>query len=245
MLKRGLLLLTLALATAQFVRGQAPQAPPDVYTGSFGGGIALTGGNTDTKTFNLTFDLVRDPKTKNVFKTKAAYLRGNQNDVLTLDRTTINIRDEYTLSGRTFVFGQVDYLRDQFKQIIFLWAPIGGLGYKLINTDATKLEARGGPGGIFEKNPGKETSKSGALTAGESFQQKVSSTATITEALATIWKTKDFGDSLTNFSVGLTTSIASKVEVKVEFLDSYKSKPPNALVKKNDTAFVTTFVVKF
>jgi putative salt-induced outer membrane protein len=241
-LKRVLLFLTLAFAPAQLVLGQAA---PDIYTGSFGGGIALTGGNTDTKTFNLTFDLVRDPKTKNVFKTKAAYLRGSQTDVLNLDRSTINVRDEYTISGRTFAFGQVDYLRDKFKEIIFLWAPVAGVGYKLVNTDSTKFELRGGGGGIFERNPGKTTSKSASLMAGESFQQKVSSTSMITEGVSAIWKTQDFADSLTNFNVGLATSVARKLEVKVEFLDSYKNRPPSALVKKNDTAFVTTFVVKF
>ena len=210
-----------------------------------GGGIALTGGNTDTKNFNLTFNLVRDPKTRNVIKASAAYLRGNQNHVNTLDRTAFNLRDEYTISGRTFTFGQVDYLRDKFKQIIFLWAPVAGVGYKLINTDSTKFAIDGGTGGILERNPGKAVSKSGSLTMGENFQQKLSSTATFTESVATLWKTNDFADSLTNFSAGLTTSILRKLDIKFEFIDSYKSKPPTAFVKKNDTAFVTTLVVKF
>src|SRR5689334_18958170 len=108
------------VATVAF--SQAPEEPK-VTTGNFGGGFAITGGNTDTKNFNLTFAMVRDPKTRNVIKANAAYLRGDQNDILSVDRTAINLRDEYTFSGRTFAFGQLDYLRDQFKQIIFLWAP--------------------------------------------------------------------------------------------------------------------------
>lgn len=50
---------------------QAPAPPPPVYSGSFGGGLALTGGNTDTKNFNLAFAFARDPKTRNVFKVNA------------------------------------------------------------------------------------------------------------------------------------------------------------------------------
>ena len=134
----------------------------------------------------------------------------------------------------------MDYLRDKFKQIIFLWAPVAGVGYKLVNTDSTKFSIDGGAGGIMEKNPGKTSSKSGSLTTGESFQQRLSSTSVFTHSLATIWKTQDFGDSLTNFSAGLTTSALSKLDVKLEFIDSYKNKPATALVKKNDTAFVTT-----
>jgi putative salt-induced outer membrane protein len=243
-MKRILGFLTLTLVITPCVFGQAA-APPKTYTGSLGGGIALTGGNTDPKNFNLTFNFLRDPKTKNVFKSNATYLRGNQNDILNLDRTAINLRDEYTLSGRTFVFGQIDYFRDQFKDIIFLWAPVGGIGYHILKTDNTKFTVDGGAGAFLERNPGREVSRSGSLKAGESFQQRVSSTAIFTEGLSTIWKTSDFGDSLTSFNVGVTTSIVNKIELKIEFIDLYKNKPPSVRVKKNDTAFVTAFVVKF
>src|SRR5882724_10058259 len=111
-LRRIALSLTLSLLAASAVLGQAAP-PPQTYTGSFGGGIALTGGNTDTQNINLTFNLIRDPKTRNVIKSTASYLRGNQNDINNLDRTAFNARDEYTVSGRTFVFGQMDYLRDK------------------------------------------------------------------------------------------------------------------------------------
>lgn len=223
----------------------APAGPTPVYVGNLGGGLALTNGNTKTRNFNLTGAIARDPKTRNVMKATGSYFRGTQSDVLNLDRATVNVRDEYAISQRAFAFGQLDYLRDQFKQIVFFWAPTGGLGYKLINNDATQFIVDGGAGGVLEKNPGIPSQKSGSLTAGQHFQQKLSSTATFTEALSSIWKTKDFDDSLTNFSLGVTTAVVGKLQLKLEFLDSYKNKPPNLLVKKNDTAFVTTFVVKF
>jgi putative salt-induced outer membrane protein YdiY len=210
-----------------------------------GGGLALTGGNTDTQTFNLSGEIVRDPQTRNLIKASASYLRGDQNDVLNLDRTAINIRDEYTVSGRTFAFGQIDYLRDQFKGIIFLWAPAAGLGYRLFDTATTELTLDGGAGGILEKNPGLDSSKSGSLTAGQAFRQDLSAAATFTQSTTTLWKTRDFADSLTNFAVGVTTTLAGNLELKVEFISSYKNKPANPLVKKNDTAFVTAFVVNF
>jgi putative salt-induced outer membrane protein len=234
---------TLFLMSSAFA--QAPGEPPKVYAGNLGGGLALTGGNTHTKNFNLTAGLVRDPKTKNVVKGTAAFLRGDQNDVLNLDRTSFNIRDEYTLSGRTFVFGQLDYLRDQFKQIVFLWVPAAGVGYKLINTDSTQFILDTAAGGLVEKNPGLDSSKSGSLVPGQRFQRKLSPTATFIESLSAIFKTKDFNDSLTNFSVGLTTRVAGNLELKVELIDSYKNKPANPQLKKNDTAFVTAFIVKY
>ena len=240
-----LFILTANLALSVPAIAQAPQEPTPVYTGNLGGGFALTGGNTDTSNFNLTAGITRDPKTKHVTKGTASYLRGDQNSLLNLDRTAVNIRHEYTISGRTFAFGQLEYLRDRFKEITFLWVPAGGIGYKLVNTDATKFIVDGGVGGIIEKNPGNTTSKSGGIIAGQRFEHKLSATSTISQSLSSVWKTKDFADSLTNFSIGVTTTLVSNIQVKVEFIDSYKNKPANPALKKNDTAFVTAFIVKF
>ena len=237
--------LMVSLLLSGFAIAQAPQAPTPLYTGNLGGGFAVTGGNTDTSNFNLTAGIVRDPKTKHVTKGTASYLRGDQNSLLNLDRTAVNIRHEYTISGRTFAFGQLDYLRDRFKEITFLWVPAGGVGYKLVNTDSTQFILDGGVGGLIEKNPGRTSSKSGSIIAGQRFQHKLSSASTLTESLSGIWKTKDFADSLTNFSAGLTTTMVSNLQLKVEFIDSYKNKPANPKLKKNDTAFVTAFIVKF
>jgi len=229
-----------------FGKSSFAQAPPPtpVYTGSFGGGLAVTNGNTDTTNFNFAFSLVRDPKTRNLTKATALYLRGTQNDVLSLDRSAILLRHEYSISTRTFVFGQADYLRDKFKDIRYLVAPVGGLGYRLVDTEATKFSASAGVGGLWEKNSSR-LKKSASLGAGETFSHKLSSTATFTESLANLWNTDDFGDYLTNFGLGVTTSISGNLELKVEFLDSFKNKPPSPTIKKNDTAFVTTFVLKF
>ena len=46
-----------------------PEAPPPIWTGSLGAGLSLNTGNTDTSSYNLTFDAVRDPKKKWIFRT--------------------------------------------------------------------------------------------------------------------------------------------------------------------------------
>jgi putative salt-induced outer membrane protein len=189
--------------------------------------------------------MVRDPKTKNVIKGNASYLRGVKDDLLNLDRASVNLRDEYTFSGRTFVFGQVDYVRDKFKEIIFFWAPTGGFGYKLVDAESTMFQLDAGAGGVIERNPGISAQKTGSITAGQRFSHKFSSSASFTQSLSSIWKTNDFGDSLTNFSASITTTFVGSLQLKLEFLDIYKNKPANPALKKNDTAFVTAFVLKF
>ena len=157
MSSRHLAILSVLIAGIAVSTGaiaQAPAEPTPVYTGNLGGGFALTNGNTSTRNFNLTGASARTPKGPNAIKGTASYFRGTQTDILNLDRTSINIRDEYTISNRTFVFGQLDYLRDQFKQMTFFWAPTAGVGYKLINTNSTQITVDGGAGGVLEKNPG-------------------------------------------------------------------------------------------
>jgi len=237
--------LILSMSPLARAQAQQPPAPMSIYSGSFGGGFALTGGNTDTKNFNLTFNLVRDPKTKNIFKADALYLRASQNDVLTLHRSSLKLRDEYNLSKRVFLFGEFGYLRDEFKDIQALLSPIGGIGYRLITTDRTMLSVSGGAGGYFEKNSYVPMKKAGSLNAGQDFSHKLSATSTLTESISTLWKMDDFDDYLTNFRVGVTSTLYKNLELKVEFLDSYKAKPPNPAIKKNDTAFLTTFLLKY
>lgn len=236
------------LCTSGVAQDPAPDpaaAPPKVWSGSFGAGLALTGGNSDTANYNLSFDLTRDPKTRNLMKFSGLYLRGDKDDEATIDRLTLGFRDEYTLSSKTFVYGDLSYLRDKFKAIDYLIAPTAGIGYRVYDTDAVKFAIKGGGGAVWEKNPGMEAQSSGSLTAGDDFAWALSDRARVTQVLTALWKTSDFEDYLIHFGLGLAASITTRSELKVEFLDDYKNLPASADTKKNDTAFVTTFIFKF
>jgi putative salt-induced outer membrane protein YdiY len=222
-----------------------PAQPPRTWTGTAGAGLALTSGNSDTLNFNVAFDLTRDPKTRNLTKYKGLYIRGEDDGDTTVDRTALAFRDEYTLTPRTFVFGQIEYLRDTFKLIDYLVAPTAGIGFKVVNTDATKFTIDAGGGVVWEKNPGVDVRTSGAVSAGEKLEHKLSTTSTLKHATTALWKTDDFGDGLYTFSVGLATKVTETVQLSVDLLDTFKNKPPTADTKKNDVALVTSLAAKF
>lgn len=224
---------------------QAPPGPPPTWTGSAGGGIAVTGGNSDTMNFNVGFDVTRTPMAQNVIKMTGLYLRGDQNDEAVVDRTSLGFRDEYSLSTRTFVFGQVDYLRDTFKLIDYLVAPTMGAGYKVINTDPTTFAVDAGLGIVSEKNPDVDLRTSAAVIAGEKLTHQLTTTASIKHAITGLWKADDFEDGLYTFSVGLATQISPRVQLSIELLDTYKNKPPTPETRKNDVALVTAITSKF
>lgn len=224
---------------------QTPAAPPKVYTGSFGIGLAVTGGNSETLNFNLTFDLVRDPKTKNVIKANAFYLRSSARSVKTADQLSLGFRDDYSLSKRVSVYGALPYLRDPFKNISYLLNPQGGLGVKLVATEKNTFIVSGGAGGVWEKDTGLDVKTSGTINAGQSYLFKLSDTTSINQVFTGLWKTSDFNDALYHFGIAMVTSITQKVQVKIEFRDDYKNVTPSPDVKSNDTALITSFLFKF
>jgi len=234
----GAVLLSGASAWAQ-----AP-AEPKIWTVAASAGLALTHGNKDSSTVNAAYDLAYDPQTRNVVKSDALLIRGKTEGELTASRLGVNVRDEYKLHDGLFVFGQNQYLKDEFKNIDYLLAPTGGVGMRVFDTMQTKLTVDAGAGGVWEKNPGLDVRSSGAVVAGEKLIQTLTATTTLTQSVTALWKTKDWDDSLYTFGVGIAATISMRTQLKVELLDTYKSLPPLPTIQPNDMAVLMAIVYK-
>jgi len=238
-----------AIAIALFLSSTAvlaadPPPPPKPWNSTLGAGLALTSGNTDTKNYNLSFATKYDPKTKFVFKADALYLRGDSNGATLVDKATADARGEYNVSDRVFAFGEVNYLRDPFKDIDYFVAPLAGGGYRIIKSDTRNLTVDGALGSVIESGSAGRTS-GGALKAGENFDWALSATSKLTQKLTGIWKTSDFGDALYHFDAGLTTRVAARIELTLAYNYDYKNKPASASVKKGDSALFAALLYKF
>jgi putative salt-induced outer membrane protein len=221
-----------------------PPPPPPGWAGSAGAGLAMTSGNSDTSTVNAAYDLKRDTGGPLVLRSTGLFLYGKSQDVLTSDRLSLDGRLERKLTERTSVFGQAQYLRDEFKSIDYLVAPTAGVSHLLIANERTEFGLDGAVGGVWEKNPDVDTDLDAALTAGQKFSHKITETTEFTEKLAALWKMDDFEDALYTFGAGIAASVTAATQLKIEFLDTYKAKPPLG-VQKNDIATLVSFVYKF
>lgn len=240
-------LVCTALAYSAPAMAQAPPEPgpePNAWTVTAGAGLALTSGNTDTSTVNASYEIAYTPQTRHTVKSDGLMIRGKTEDELSADRLGLNVRHEYRLNERTYVFGQNRYLRDRFKNIDYLVAPAGGLGYGVVETPETKMTIDAGFGGVWEKNPGANVAASGSVTLGQTLAQTLTATASLTQSFSGLWKTTDFGDSLHVFSLGLSATMSTRTQLKVELLDTFKNKPPNVTVQKNDVAVLVAIVYK-
>lgn len=232
-------------ADAQAPAPAAPPTPPPPWTGSAGFGLALNRGNTATTNLNASFEAAHDPKTASVWKFKGLYLRGENNRVRAVDRLHLEGRNERNLGPRAYAFGNLQFLKDQFKAIDYLVAPGVGLGYKVVSTKVTTFNVDGGLGVKLEKNPGFDRRTNAIVTASEKFEHKLSTTAALTHGVGALWKAQDFGDALYTLTAGVAAALTTRTQLKVELLDSYASRPPTRAVKRNDVALLTALVYKF
>jgi len=222
-----------------------PPPPPPGWTGSFGAGLALTQGNSDTSTINLAYDVKRDTGSKVLFKSLGLFIRAESEGALNTNRLGLEGRVDRMLTTRTSLYGQTQYLRDEFKQIDYLISPTAGVAHLLVKNDRTELGVDTGLGMVWEKNPGFDIKTDGAVVAGQNFTHKLSDTAEVTERVSALWKMDDFEDGLYLFGLGLAANITSATQIKAELLNTFKNKPPTAAVQKNDVAFLLSFVYKY
>ncbi len=245
MIPAAALAIVILAAPALAQTPAAPAPPPEVTTGNVSFGLALTSGNKDTTTVNASYEIKYDPKTKNVLKSNGLVLYGKTDGEVTAEQYGLGVRDEYSLTPRAYVYGDFRYLHDRFKGVSYLLTPTFGGGYRLVAQPAPTLEASAGAGVVWEKDYGVDLQTTGAVTLGEKFTQKVSGTATFGQTFTALWKTADFGDAFYVFGMNLTATVVGRAQVKVEFIDTYKAKPADATLKKNDLTLIVGLVYKF
>ncbi len=241
----------LSLSCPGVIWAQAPPAstppppPPPPLSGNVSVGLGITSGNTDTTNFNGSYEVKFDPKTNNVVKSNGLFLYGKTNGTLSNEQYGLSVRDEYTFHPRAFVFGEVRYLHDRFKGISYLLSPTVGVGYKVVDEKNTSISVSAGAGTVSEKDYGLDVRTNGAVSFEEKLTHKLSASASVGQSASALWNMSGFGDALYLFGVNVTAALSGRFQLKVELLDTYKTRPPLPTLKSNDVALVTGIVYKF
>jgi putative salt-induced outer membrane protein YdiY len=225
-------------------QAETPPTPP-LWTGSVGAGISLTTGNTDTSSYNLAFSAVRDAMKKWVFRTEGLYLRSEENDIDTADKTVFLARAERSFTDRFFGFGEVGYLDDRFKEIDYLITPTVGIGYKVILPEPVSFVVDGGIAGAFEKELDGESTEDLAFKLGDSLDWAISERVTFFQTATGLWKFEDTDDAHYRGDIGIAASLTKSSELRITYLLDYDNLPPSPELDKLDTALLVTYVMKF
>lgn len=104
-----------------------------------------TTGNTETTDIGLGLDVAREFDVWTIgFQASADY--GETDGLETRNRIFLGTNLDRQINDRLFGFGQLTYERDEFSGFESRAFIGGGLGYEILNGEATQWTVRGGPG---------------------------------------------------------------------------------------------------
>lgn len=241
----ALVVIASAVLPAGTTAAQDAASAPPTWVGSFGAGLAITSGNTNTSNWNVSFKAKRERPNGLILNADGLVIQGKRSGRPSLDNTVLNSRAELRFADKSYVFGQMAYLRDPFKSINYFFAPTAGLSYRFYDTTDGSFSVNASAGASWESNPGKPVTRKPALAFGQRFTRALSKTATLTQGFAGNVVANDVGDGLYSTSVGVAASVTNRTQMKVEVLSTYRTTPPVATIRKSDVSTIMSFVFKF
>jgi putative salt-induced outer membrane protein len=255
---RALMLSMVSLSGLSPLLARADDAPPpppqDVWTGKGQAGYVSSQGNSDAKSANAAIDMAfLDGLWKHAFHLGGLY--GESAGVVAAERWDTSWQTNYDLTTNLYTFGLLSYRHDLFSGFEYQESGSAGLGYKIIDTDTTKLSAQAGvgyqrlrpeeltkdaAGAVVSRIP--EAAESGAVvTAAVNYSQALSSTTTLTDKLTVAGASSD---TLVTNALAVAVKISTKLALSVGYALQDNTKPPAGL-KRVDTLETLNLVYSF
>jgi len=190
---------------------------------------------------------------KNEFAVVGLY--GKNSGIVSAERWEARGQSNYTISGDLFAFGGLRYEHDLFDGFQYQTSVTAGLGYKIVNTDDTKLTAQAGAGyrrlrpeiidkdttgAVISRTP-QDASGEAIATVGVDFSQTITKTTIFTNKFVT---EAGSSDVLLHDELALTVKMSDKLALSVGYGITDNTKPPPPL-KKLDTVASVNLVFGF
>ena len=233
---------------------EAPPPPQGVWIGKGQLGFLSSHGNSDSESLNANVDVLRyDGAWKNEIYVGGLY--GKNSGIVSAERWETRGQSNYTISGDLFAFGGLRYEHDLFDGFQYQASVTGGLGYKLINTDDTKLTAQVGAGyrrlrpETIDKDPSGqvisrtplEATGDAIATVGVDFSHAFTKTTVFTNKFL---MEAGSSDTLLHDDLALTVKMSDKLALSIGYGITDNTKPP-APLKKLDTVASVNLVFGF
>jgi putative salt-induced outer membrane protein len=233
---------------------EPPPPPQDTWIGKGQFGFLSSHGNSDAESINGNIDMLRyDGPWKNEFYLGGLY--GKNSGIVSAERWETRGQSNYTISGDLFTFGGLRYEHDLFDGFQYQASVTAGLGYKLLDYDATKLTVQLGAGyrrlrpeTIVKDDSGQVISRTpldatgeAIATAGVDFSHAFSKTTVFTNKFLV---ESGSSDTLMHDDVALTVKMSDKLALSVGYGITDNTKPP-APLKKLDTLASVNVVFNF
>ncbi|MGH8139389.1 MAG: DUF481 domain-containing protein [Steroidobacteraceae bacterium] len=228
--------------------------PPPGWSGKGQAGYVMSRGNSDADSANvlLNVNYVSGPW-KHTLSLDGLY--GRSAGITSAQRWDASLQSDYLITAHLFSFGAVAYQDDRFSGFQYQASGSGGLGYKFIDSDSTRLAAQIGvgyrrlrteqlvkddSGAVVERIPG-ETDADAVATAGVDFDHAFNASTRLTDKFRL--ESGSNNTSLQN-DLALEVKMSKKLSLAAGFGVRNNSQPPAGL-KQTDTVTTLNLVYAF
>lgn len=197
--------------------------------GELGGSFAS--GNSENEAVNAALE-VKNTRGDWTHTLGFAGNYGNDGELTTAQRWELRGQTQYQFTERMYAFGAARYEDDRFSAYDFQTSLSGGLGYKILNSDRTKLWVQGGPGYRYAELNVTGESEDGLIFRGDlGFDHQFTETTKLVERF--LVETGSDNTYLQN-DIGLEVSINSTLALRVGYQVRHNTDvPPDT--EKTDT----------
>lgn len=233
----------------------APLPPQNVWTGKGQAGYTSSQGNSESKSANVALDsaLVDGPWQHALH---LAGLYGESAGIVGAERWEMGWQSNYDLTKQLYTFGGLRYQHDLFSGFEYQASVTAGMGYKVFDTSATKLDVQAGAGyktyrpEDLVKDPadGRVISRtvlpteSGVIaTLGVNYARILTATTTLTEKLLV---ESGSNDTLVTNTLAVAVKISTKLALSVGYNVQDNTSPPLG-AKRVDTLETVNLVYAF
>ena len=218
----------------------------DTWSGSFALGVQLQRGNTDTA------DVHTEIKAKRVVPREELSLRfyldyGETEGETDQNKAFGQAKLKVFQTDRRYLFGSTDMEYDEMKNLDLRAQVFGGLGYKFIDRERTKLvgEAGGGVTGEFFDDAGDEETLEASAFLNAEWTQHLFEGVIFQQTLTLFPSLGDFGDFRLRSETGLLSPLGNGWKLKLSLIDDYDSDPESEEAEKNDLRFISAVQYNF
>jgi putative salt-induced outer membrane protein YdiY len=240
MLRRTAVPIITLLASTGAAHAQTATQPDGIWRGAFGAGLSAATGNTDSVTYTLNGDIVRQTE-KNKF---SGYIQGvyGSRDVdgrteRSADQQRGGILFNRDINERKFGFGSLDLERNKLIDLDLRSVVAAGLGYHVIKRDGLTFDISTGPAYNRERYSTQTRYATEWLFAEESTH-KLTSTVSFRQRFSFYPNLSETGEYRAVFDAGVVFKVNSRWNATFTLNNRYQSNPLPG-VKTNDLLIVT------
>lgn len=216
-------------------------AHADPWTGKGELGYVQVSGNTESETLNagIRLEKIHD-KWKHV--AKASAIRAAEDDEASSESYGASWRSEYSLSARSFTFGDIRYFDDKFDSFEEIYTISAGFGYKVFNREGLTWDLSAGIGyrDTAIESTQEDISSITYILESDYKQQLTESTTLENNTRAEIAHDNSFIQNVLGISISINSSLALKVSYDVR----HNTQPEPGDVS-TDKIFSTNIVYSF